>query len=274
MPIGSASIAGMRVLIVDDEPLARNRLRRLLIEMSPVPSAIQEAANAAEALRTIDSAASMAVPFDVVLLDIHMPGQTGLELAQTLHTLPHAPAVVFVTAHTQHALSAFEVSATDYLTKPVRRERLAAALQKVELLAQGKSAQTAQNAESAQGSADEALLITDRGRSERVRLADVVYFKSELKYVTVRTNTHEYLWTGSLNELEQRYADRYLRVHRNALVMPAAIRSLEKMQDAEDADGWQLHLFGIADTLRVSRRQLPLVRALLTNKPTPVRASR
>ena len=165
MPIGSASIAGMRVLIVDDEPLARNRLRRLLIEMSPVPSAIQEAANAAEALRTIDSAASMAVPFDVVLLDIHMPGQTGLELAQTLHTLPHAPAVVFVTAHTQHALSAFEVSATDYLTKPVRRERLAAALQKVELLAQGKSAQTAQNAESAQGSADEALLITDRGRS-------------------------------------------------------------------------------------------------------------
>ena len=264
----------MRVLIVDDEPLARNRLRRLLIEMSPVPSAIQEAANAAEALRTIDSAASMAVPFDVVLLDIHMPGQTGLELAQTLHTLPHAPAVVFVTAHTQHALSAFEVSATDYLTKPVRRERLAAALQKVELLAQGKSAQTAQNAEAAQGSADEALLITDRGRSERVRLADVVYFKSELKYVTVRTNTHEYLWTGSLNELEQRYADRYLRVHRNALVMPAAIRSLEKMQDTEDADGWQLHLFGIADTLRVSRRQLPLVRALLTNKPTPVRASR
>ena len=101
----------MRVLIVDDEALARNRMRRLLVERSPAPSAIHEAANAAEALRAIGSAASMGAPFDVALLDIHMPGQTGMELAQILQSQPNPPAVVFVTAHTGHALSAFEVSA-------------------------------------------------------------------------------------------------------------------------------------------------------------------
>ena len=256
----------MRVLIVDDEALARNRLRRLLIEMQPAPSAIHEAANASEALRAIDSAVSLGAPFDVALLDIHMPGQTGIELAQQLQTQPQSPAVVFVTAHTQHALTAFEVAATDYLTKPVRRERLAAALQKVELLAQARSAQTAKIVPEPAPTQDETLVITDRGRTERVRLAEVVYFKSELKYVTVRTSSHEYLWSGSLNELEDRYADRYLRVHRNALVVPSAIRSLEKAHDPDDADGWQLRLFGIDDTLRVSRRQLPQVRALLANK--------
>ena len=256
----------MRVLIVDDEALARNRLRRLLIEMQPAPSAIHEAANASEALRAIDSAVSLGAPFDVALLDIHMPGQTGIELAQQLQTQPQSPAVVFVTAHTQHALTAFEVAATDYLTKPVRRERLAAALQKVELLAQARSAQTAKAVPEPAPTQDETLVITDRGRTERVRLAEVVYFKSELKYVTVRTSSHEYLWSGSLNELEDRYADRYLRVHRTALVVPSAIRSLEKAHDPDDADGWQLRLFGIDDTLRVSRRQLPQVRALLANK--------
>ncbi|MBB6577824.1 two-component system response regulator AlgR [Comamonas odontotermitis] len=256
----------MRILIVDDEALARNRMRRLLVERFPAPSAIHEATNAAEALRAIDSAASMGLPFDVALLDIHMPGQSGMELAQALQSQPHAPAVVFVTAHAEHALSAFEVSAADYLTKPVRRERLNAALQKVELLAQAKSAQIIKNTKETsepEAEADETLLITNRGNTERVRLAEVVYFKSEFKYVTVRTSAHEYLWSGSLNELEERYADRYLRVHRNALVVPGAIRSLEKTSDPHDVDGWQLRLFGINDVLRVSRRQLPQVRALL-----------
>ena len=260
----------MRVLIVDDEALARNRLRRLLVESQPVPTAIFEAANADEALRAIHGAAHLGTPFDVALLDIHMPGQTGLELAQTLQSLPASPAVVFVTAHTEHALSAFDLAATDYLTKPVRRERLAAALQKVELLAQARSAQTAKITANPGMEQEDTLLITDRGRTERVRLADVVYFKSELKYVTVRTATHSYLWSGSLNDLEDRWGERYLRVHRNALVLPSAIRSLEKAHDPSDADGadgWQLRLFGIGDSLRVSRRQLPQVRALLANKP-------
>ena len=263
----------MRVLIVDDESLARNRLRRLLVEQTPPPTAIQEAANAAEALRALDSAAGMGAPFDALLLDIHMPGQTGMELAQGLHAMPHAPAVVFVTAHAEHALSAFEVNAVDYLTKPVRRERLTAALQKVDLLMQARLAQSSPAAAEAAADTEDSLVITDRGRTERVRLAEVVYFKSELKYVTVRTENHEYLWSGSLNEIEERYTNRYLRVHRNALVVPSAIRSLEKTHDADDADGWQLRLFGIDDVLRVSRRQLPQVRALLANKPGAQRSS-
>ena len=258
----------MRVLIVDDEALARSRLRRLLVEMSPAPTAIGEAANAAEALQLIDSATATGQPIDVVLLDIHMPGQTGMELARHLQACAPGPCIVFVTAHAQHALSAFEVSAVDYLTKPVRRERLAAALQKAGLLLQARvGPMAAGQAPAVSVPADDTLLITDRGRTERVRLADVVYFKSELKYVTVRTAAHEYLWAGSLNELEARYATRYLRIHRNALVLPSAIRSLEKSADDGDADGWQLRLFGVDDALRVSRRQLPQVRAILAQQP-------
>jgi two-component system response regulator AlgR len=255
----------MRVLIVDDEALARSRLRRLLVEMTPAPTAVHEAANAPEALQALGSAAALGQAFDVLLLDIHMPGLSGMELARQLQRQPPAPAVVFVTAHPEHALSAFEVNAADYLTKPVRRERLAAALHKVALVAQAQALRQTSAQPEPDPEAD-SLLITDRGRSERVRMADVLYFKSELKYVTVRTASHEYLWSGSLNDLETRFAKRYLRVHRNALVAPAAIRCLEKAYDVDDSDGWQLRLFGIADVLLVSRRQLPVVRALLANK--------
>lgn len=255
----------MRVLIVDDEALARSRLRRLLVEMTPAPSAVHEAANVPEALRALASAAELGQAFDVLLLDIHMPGPSGMDMARQLQALQPGPAVVFVTAHPEHALSAFEVNAADYLTKPVRRERLAAALHKVALVAQAQALRQTPAPPEPDPEAD-SLLITDRGRSERVRLADVLYFKSELKYVTVRTASHEYLWSGSLNDLETRFAKRYLRVHRNALVAPAAIRCLEKAYDVDDSDGWQLRLFGIADVLLVSRRQLPVVRALLVNK--------
>lgn len=261
----------MRVLIVDDEALARSRLRRLLVEMTPAPTAVHEAANAPEALQALASAAAVGQAFDVLLLDIHMPGLSGMELARQLQQQPLAPAVVFVTAHPEHALSAFEVNAADYLTKPVRRERLAAALHKVALVAQAHALRQAPALPEPDLDAD-TLLITDRGRTERVRLADVLYFKSELKYVTVRTATHEYLWSGSLNDLETRFAKRYLRVHRNALVAPSAIRCLEKACDADDSEGWQLRLFGIPDVLLVSRRQLPVVRALLANKLSGLRA--
>ena len=266
---GSASMVGMHVLIVDDETLARNRLRRLLGELSPEPSAIMEAANADDALQQIAQATTtLGQPFDVVLLDIHMPGQDGLQLAHTLQQQAHAPAVVFVTAHTEHALRAFDVNAVDYLTKPVRLERLAAALQKVERLKPTDTAQAPKNTPTTtaiDGADLASLIITDRGRTERVMLHDVVYFKSELKYVTVRTRTHSHVWAGSLNDLEERYGNRYLRIHRNALVVPSAIRSLEKADDPDDADGWMVRLFGLDDTLRVSRRQVAQVRTLLSH---------
>ena len=242
----------MQVLVVDDEPLARSRLRTLLGDCTaPAASVGAEAGNAVEAMEHLRRRS-----FDAVLLDIHMPGADGLALAQALRTLPQPPAVIFVTAHAEHAVQAFELEAADYLTKPVRLERLQVALQKVERLV---SAARGLQPDSPQ----ETLLIQDRGRTERVPLAEVLYFKAELKYITVRTAGKSYILDASLSDLEERHAAQFLRVHRNALVARRAVRSLEKHYDAEEGEGWALRLNGIDEVLAVSRRQLTAVREAL-----------
>lgn len=239
----------LQVLIVDDEALARTRLRALLADcVEPAASVAGEAGNAAEALALLRSRV-----FDAALIDVGMPGPDGLVLARMLRALPHPPAVVFVTAHAEHAVAAFELEALDYLTKPVRIERLQAALQKV---ARVRAAR-----EQEQGTATgESLLIADRGRTERVPLAEVIYLKAELKYVTLRTAAKSYILDGSLSDLEERFAHHFLRVHRNALVARHAIRALEKHYDAEEGEGWALRLDGIEEAVAVSRRQLGAVR--------------
>jgi two-component system response regulator AlgR len=211
-----------------------------------------EAANATQAMQLIQHE-----PFDAVLLDVHMPGADGIALARALQALPRRPAVVFITAHAEHAVQAFEIEAVDYLTKPVRLERLQLALQKVQRLA--AAAPGAQP-----GAVQESLLIQDRGRTERVPLAEVLYFKAELKYITVRTASRSYILDGSLNELEERYAAHYLRVHRNALVLRHAMRALERHHDPEEGEGWAVRLNGVDELLAVSRRQLAAVREALT----------
>jgi two-component system response regulator AlgR len=240
----------LKVLLVDDEALARARLRTLLAGCD-APAAVPagEAANAAQAMELL-----LRQPVDAVLLDVHMPGADGLALAQALRGMPQPPAVVFVTAHAEHAVAAFELEAVDYLTKPVRRERLQAALQKVQraLLARGEAA-----------AAPETLLIHDRGRTERVPIDEVLYFKAELKYVTVRTSARSYILDASLSELEERHAAHFLRVHRNALVARRALRALERHDDPEEGEGWAVRLTGVDDVLAVSRRQLGAVREAL-----------
>lgn len=242
----------LNVLIVDDEPLARARLRTLLADCrEPAAIAAGEAASAAQAMALVARQ-----PFDVALLDIHMPGADGMQLAAALRNQARPPLVVFVTAHAEHALAAFELEAVDYLTKPVRLARLQAALQKAERMAQiarGPAADTAQ----------EWLLITERGRTLRVPLAEVLYLKAELKYVTVRTAGASYLLDASLSQLEERHAARFLRVHRNALVARNAIRALVRQHDAEEGEGWAVRLAGIDEPLMVSRRQLGAVREAL-----------
>jgi two-component system response regulator AlgR len=227
----------MNILIVDDEALARSRLRTLLSDCAEGPLlqrlTVAEAANAGEAMSQLGATGGRA--FDVVLLDIHMPGQDGLALAHALQALPHPPAVVFVTAHMDHAVSAFELDAVDYLTKPVRRERLQQALAKVQRSTRAPGAAHATAAHAQDG---ETLLIQDRGRTERLPLAEVLYFKAEQKYVTVRTATRSYIMDGALSELEAKFAPRFLRIHRNALVARRAVRALEKHYDAEEGDGW------------------------------------
>ncbi len=244
----------LRALIVDDESLARARMRSLLTQCATPPVQIDgEAANAGQALELLARQS-----FDVALLDIHMPGSDGLALAQQLSTMADAPAVVFVTAHAAHALAAFELEAVDYLTKPVRLERLAQALQKVERRMLAAAALQPESGASY-------LTIQDRGRTERIALADVVYLKAELKYITVRTAERSLILDASLSELEERHGAHFLRIHRNALVARDRVRALEKHFDDEEGEGWAVRLQGIDELLMVSRRQIAAVRELLSS---------
>ncbi|MBK8071593.1 MAG: response regulator transcription factor [Ramlibacter sp.] len=243
----------LKLLIVDDETLARSRLKALLSECTGVALPPLEAATAAEALRLLQHEL-----VDAVLLDIQMPTTDGLDLAAALRTVVPRPAVVFVTAHAEHAIQAFEREALDYLTKPVRMERLQQALDKAARYVQARASQMPDLTEGA-------LVIQDRGRTERVPLGEVLYLKAELKYVTVRTALRSYILDAALAELETRYPEHFLRVHRNALVARRAIRSLEKHMDAVEGDSWAVRLQGIDELLVVSRRQLAQVRETLGN---------
>ena len=239
----------LSVLLVDDEALARSRLRTLLGDCNaPGAQVLGEAGNALEAMSALQRC-----PVDVVLLDIHMPGMDGVAFARSMAALASPPAIVFVTAHPEHAVQAFELSAIDYLTKPVRLERLQQALQKVERVMHEKRRLQPDLPQ-------EVLIIQDRGRTERLPLAEVLYLKAELKYITVRTTTRSYILDGALNELEEKYAFHFMRIHRNALIARRAVRALVKHYDPEEGEGWAVRLNGIDELLAVSRRQLSAVR--------------
>ena len=244
----------MHVLIVDDELLARNRLRVLLSECEDPasPFTIEEAANISEA-QTLLQRSDLHI--DVLFLDIQMPGPNGMVLAQTLRNLSKPPALVFVTAHSMYAASAFEVDAVDYLTKPVRLERLQQAIAKIRRI----------RALEGEGTADTApaLIIRDRGRAERVPLHQIVYLKAEQKYVTVRTASRTYILDSSLSELENRFPNQFVRIHRNALVNPSQMRALEKHYTDEEGECWGMRLHSVPEILQVSRRQLSSVRAAI-----------
>jgi len=250
-----AGPGALRAVIVDDELLARSRMRVLLEQcVLPPVRVVGEAATAAKALELLACEAA-----DVVLLDIHMPGSDGLALAQRLSAMPEAPCVVFVTAHAEHALQAFDLEAIDYVTKPVRLSRLSLALQKV---ARRRLTTAALQPEAAAGF----LTIQDRGRAERVPVAEVVYLKAELKYITLRTAQRSLILDGSLSELEERHGAHFLRIHRNALVARRLVRALEKHFDEEEGEGWAVRLHGVDEVLAVSRRQLAAVRELLNTQ--------
>lgn len=245
----------LRVLLVDDEALARSRLRSLLARcQAPAAQVLAEAGNAVQAMDLLRAHAC-----DLLLLDVRMPGADGLQLARTLREHADPPAVVFVTAHADHAVTAFELEAVDYLTKPVRQERLQAALAKVQR-------QRDSRRPAAPPQPDEALLIPDRGRTELVPLSEVIYFKAELKYITVRTAGRSYILDASLADLEERYPGRLLRIHRNALVARQAVRALERHDDPDEGEGWAVRLNGVDELLAVSRRQLGPVREALAQQ--------
>lgn len=242
----------MRILIVDDEALARLRLRTLIEDLPGLQAQITaEAADADEALLALRDQAA-----DVVLLDIGMPGRDGLRLATALKALPQPPAVVFVTAHAEHALRAFELEALDYLTKPVRRDRLHDALQRVQ-----QRLSLRLGAPGTVREAEAVIVVSDRGRVLRLPVSEVLYLKAEQKYVTLRTAQHTHVLDDALADLELRLGDRFVRIHRNALVAVKAIRALE-LRGAE-AEGWAVRVAPLDEWLAVSRRQVAAVREAL-----------
>jgi two-component system, LytTR family, response regulator AlgR len=252
----------LKVLIVDDEPPARARLRQLLADCAAqVPNTVVgEADSGARAIERID-----ALQPDVVLLDIHMPGINGIETARHLAAREQPPAIIFVTAYDEHALAAFEVQALDYLLKPVKAERLVAALARATRLApnEPRLAQVAQSL----GSRRTHITVSERGRMILVPIEDVIYLRAELKYVTIRTAQKEHLTEESLTSLESEFGERFVRIHRNALVAKRSILGFQRVKGQVDDDGeaseghWEVLLKDLAERLPISRRQWPAVKA-------------
>jgi two-component system response regulator AlgR len=246
----------IKVFIVDDEEPARERLKELLGDIAAqVPTAVAgEARNGMEAIERFPQSGAQ-----VLLLDIQMPGIGGLEVARHLSALEPPPEVVFVTAHDRHAVEAFELNALDYLLKPVRAERLAAALKKASSPARAQL-------EKASAAPREYLSVAERNRIALVPVREILFLRAEQKYVTVRTRAREHLIEEALIALEREFADTFVRIHRNCLVARAAIRGFERTGGGDDEPHWQVVVDGLDERLPVSRRQWPLVKEVVSEK--------
>lgn len=241
----------MKILIVDDEQLARERLEQILQEIGPPYEVVGQTASGEDAIKLCSS-----LEVDLVLLDIKMPGMNGLETATHLMTQSPAPAVIFVTAYDKHALEAFDRNAVDYLLKPVRRERLNIALKRAQVLSRVQL----QVIDDLQESSAEAYVHSNfRGGVLRIPVHEIYFFRAEQKYVVTRHPGGEALLEESLKSLEQQFGDRFLRIHRNALVSKRFLNVLEKSPDGH----FQVCFRDIDDRLEVSRRHLPEVRRWL-----------
>jgi two-component system response regulator AlgR len=242
----------MKVLIVDDEKPARDRLSRM-VEGFSAYEVIGDAGNGNEALKKTE-----ALNPDILLMDIRMPGMDGIQAARHLSRLSHPPAVIFTTAFADHALEAFETHAVDYLLKPVRKERLADAL---EAAAKPNRAQSMRNDEVLSGIEErQHICARVRGSLVLVPVEDIYYFQADQKYVTVRYADGEVLIEDPLKSLEKEFGERFCRIHRNALI------SLDKICGMQtENDGHQVMFRNIADTLEVSRRHLPGIRKIIKN---------
>jgi two-component system, LytTR family, response regulator AlgR len=243
--------AVLNILIADDETPARNRLRELLADI-PGTRIVGEAWTGLDAIALCEENRP-----DVLLLDIRMPQMDGMEVALHLQKMEHPPAIIFATAFEAHAVQAFDLNAIDYLLKPIRLERLANALKKARALLPAQMEQLRQLR-----SARTHLSISERGRVLLVPVAQVVYLRAELKYLTVRTVEREYLIEESLTQIEQEFPERFVRLHRNCLVARSSIRGFERRHGADGEMRWVALLNEIEDTLPVSRRQQHIVREL------------
>ncbi len=243
----------MRILIVDDEKLARERLSRMLGSMEPVPhEVVGEAGNGVEAVELADQQQP-----DVVLLDIRMPGMDGLETARHFADFEEPPAVIFCTAYEEHAIEAFDLQAVGYLLKPVRRENLQAAIDKARRL---NKAQIAALSDTEKQRRTHISARTRRG-IELIAVDDVRYFQADQKYVTVRHGDGEILIDETLRELEDEFDDRFIRVHRNALIAGHYVEGLDRTPDGH----YRIRLRDVEEQIDISRRHVPTVRRFVKN---------
>jgi len=239
----------MNILITDDEPLARARMRRLLEDDADY-HVIAEASNGKEALMKCAENNP-----DVILLDIRMPDMDGLEAALHLSNLENPPAIIFTTAFSEHALAAFEREAVDYLLKPIRKDRLEKALKKAKKINRAQL----QALGSGNGENDHCrshISSQSGGNIQLIPIDDIYYFQAEQKYVTVRHRHGEVLIDESLKSLEQEFANRMLRIHRNALIAAKFMDTLSKASNGQ----WQVGFRDIGDKLEVSRRHVSQLR--------------
>jgi two-component system response regulator AlgR len=254
----------LNVLIVDDEPLARSRLTQQLADCGRELDlrVVGAADGGLAALEAVDQ-----LHPDAVLLDIMMPDMGGIEVARHLVAREAPPAIIFVTAFDEHALPAFEVQALDYLLKPVRTERLLDALKRAHRLKRNEP--RIEELARSLGSLRSHLTVSERGRLLLVPIEEILYLRAEMKYVTIRTAQKEHLTEESLTALEQEFGERFVRIHRNALVARAAIQGFQRVKarpdgaDSSDAgEGhWEVVLKAISERLPISRRQWPTVKS-------------
>lgn len=238
----------MRVVIADDEALARERMRGLLASL-PGVELLGEAVDGESVLRVCAEQRP-----DAVLLDIAMPGMDGLEVAQQLAERAPRPVVIFCTAYDQHAVQAFEAAAVDYLLKPIRPERLAAALDRARMLVEARESTAA-----ADDGRRQHLCARLRGSLRLIPIEDVFFLRAEEKYVVVYHAAGEDLLEESLKSLEDEFTDIFVRIHRNCLVARAEIAGLQR-----DAEGHShLRLRRSPQLLEVSRRSLGQLKDLL-----------
>ena len=236
----------MKILIVDDEQLARDRLSRIIAGFAG-HVVVGEAANGIEAVKL----ASRVLP-EVVLLDIRMPGMDGLEAARHFEEFDEPPAVIFCTAYEEHAVEAFDLQAVGYLLKPVRKENLEGALGKAQRV---NKAQLAALAEEQPPRRTHISARTRRG-IELIPVDEVRYFQADQKYVTVRHGEGEIIVDETLKELEEEFAEQFVRVHRNALVASTYIIALERLLDGH----YQIKLKDVEEAIDISRRHVAAVR--------------
>jgi len=241
----------LKILIADDEAPARNRLRELLGDIADV-EIVSEAKNGNETL-----AQAEATQPNLILLDIRMPGMDGIEAAAHLQKLAQPPAIIFTTAYDNYAIQAFEMSAIDYLLKPIRLERLQTAINKAKQLVPSQLAAVKHLQPKRTH-----FSVAERGRVFLVPVADVIYLRAELKYTTLRTKEREYLIEDSLTSIEQEFGEIFLRLHRNCLVAQSRILGYEKRNDEQGESHWVALLKDIDEVVAVSRRQLHVLKSL------------